>query len=70
MKFCSNDKKMRLRHNYGRSLKDGIDTYFGKFVNPPDYVAFPSNEEEIQHLMKVYLYFFIYKCFFIFILLK
>jgi alkyldihydroxyacetonephosphate synthase len=50
--FCSDEKYDRLHHCYGRSVHDLARMIHRRdFANPPDVVAYPSNELEIQALL-------------------
>jgi alkyldihydroxyacetonephosphate synthase len=47
--FCTSDKYDRLRHSYGRSVRDLARMILRRdFSNPPDAVAYPRNEDEIR----------------------
>lgn len=48
--MCSSEKDVRACHTYGQSFRDVWRSLHGRFHNPPDYVAFPETEEEIQSL--------------------
>ena len=48
--FCSRDKFDRASHTYGKSFRDIWRGLNGIFNNPPDYIAFPKSEEDIEHL--------------------
>ena len=37
----------RARHTYGRSYRDVVRAFRRDFANPPDWVAFPSEEREV-----------------------
>lgn len=50
--FCSQDKKLRLRHTYGKSTREIIKALQGIFENVPDYIAFPREESQIFDLMQ------------------
>lgn len=49
--FCVDKEFDRAGHTYGKSYRDTIRGVYGQFDNPPDYVAYPSEEEEIVQLM-------------------
>jgi len=49
---CSHDRFDRLSHSYGKSTNDIIRGLRGEFPNPPDYVAYPKTEEELQNLIR------------------
>ena len=47
--FCTSDKYDRLRHSYGRSVHDLARMILRRdFSNPPDAIAYPSDEEDIR----------------------
>ena len=48
--FSSSDTKERLLHTYGKSYRDVVRGYHGDFSNAPDWVSFPSTEDEISAL--------------------
>ena len=50
-KLCSYDRYDRLSHTYGKSTSDIVKGLRGEFPNPPDYVAFPKTEDDIQKLI-------------------
>ncbi len=49
--FCTRETYDRANHTYGKSFRDMMRAINKKFDNPPDYVAYPSTEEEIRALM-------------------
>jgi alkyldihydroxyacetonephosphate synthase len=49
--ICKSDTYNRASHTYGKSYRDIWRGLHGQFDNPPDYVAYPHNEEEIMNLM-------------------
>ncbi|MBK9328365.1 MAG: FAD-binding oxidoreductase [Sphingobacteriales bacterium] len=48
--FCSRDTEQRAGHSYGKSFRDVWRGMNGIFPNPPDYVAYPKNENQISTL--------------------
>ena len=48
--FCTSEKPDRLSHCYGKSYRDTIRGLRGRFENPPDYIAYPREEKEIEAL--------------------
>ncbi len=48
--ICTDDPLERARHTYGKSFRDVWRGAKGWFDNPPDYIAYPSTEEEIIRL--------------------
>lgn len=47
--FCLADNYERSLHAYGA---DRADAVFGKFPNPPDFVAHPRNEHELEAILE------------------
>lgn len=50
--FCIDDDLERAGHTYGKSFRDVVRGVYGQFDNPPDYVAYPKQEDEIILLMR------------------
>lgn len=50
--ICSSSNYDRASHSYGKAFRDVWRGFHGIFPNPPDYVAFPSTEDEILELME------------------
>ena len=50
--ICSSQKEDRASHSYGKSFRDIWRGAHGIFSNPPDYVAYPKNEEDIMQLFQ------------------
>lgn len=50
--LCTDDTLARCSHSYGKSYNDIIRGLRGEYPNPPDYVAFPTTEEDLQALMQ------------------
>ncbi|MBT8219978.1 MAG: FAD-binding oxidoreductase [Bacteroidia bacterium] len=50
--FLSDDVFERASHSFGKSYRDIWRGLYGKFDNPPDYVAFPKTESNILELME------------------
>ncbi len=48
--FCSSEKWDRLAHHYGKSFRDVWRGLHGEYHNPPDFIAYPKTEEQIQEL--------------------
>lgn len=48
--FCSSDTVQRAGHSYGKSFRDVWRGMQGLFPHPPDYVAYPENEDHILSL--------------------
>ena len=51
MEFCTAEAFDRASHSYGKSYRDVWRGLHGKYDNPPDYVAYPTTEEQILSLM-------------------
>lgn len=49
--FCSSEPFDRASHTYGKSFRDIWRGLHGQFNHPPDYVAYPTTEEEIQAVL-------------------
>ena len=48
--FCLTDNYERALHSY--SADDGEPAAFGRFPNPPDVVAHPTNESELERVLE------------------
>ncbi len=46
--FCSTDDYERVLHGYGRSYRDIVRAFRGRFDHPPDVVARPRDEGEVH----------------------
>ena len=51
--FVSSAKFDRASHSYGKAFRDVWRGAHGLFDNPPDYVAFPKTEPQIQKLFEI-----------------
>jgi alkyldihydroxyacetonephosphate synthase len=49
--MCSADPYDRAAHAYGRSYRDLVRAFRGRFDNPPDVVAFPADERDVERLL-------------------
>ena len=49
--FCFSDTYERAAHAYGRSYPDKLRALRREFPNPPDIVARPRNEEEVEAVL-------------------
>ena len=49
--ICSTDDHDRAVHTYGRSFRDRVRAFNLQFPNPPDIVARPTNENEVEALL-------------------
>ena len=50
--FCSSDDYERTLHTYGRSYADVLRAFRGRFDHPPDVVAHPRDEAEVQAVLE------------------
>jgi alkyldihydroxyacetonephosphate synthase len=49
--ICRSGTYDRALHSYGRSYRDIIRAFRGRFENPPDVVAHPRDEDEVQAVL-------------------
>jgi len=49
--ICATDPYQRALHSYGRSFRDVVRAFSGRFDHPPDLVAFPRQEAEVAALL-------------------
>ena len=49
--FCFSDPYERAAHTYGRGFLERIAAVKGDFAHPPDFVARPRNDEEIEAIL-------------------
>ncbi len=49
--FCTTDKHERAVHTYGRHGMELLRALHGDFPEPPDIVAFPGNEDELERVL-------------------
>src|SRR3954447_6009044 len=47
----SDEKYERVSHALGKAYRDVVRGFYGKFENPPDLVAFPRDESEIEAVL-------------------
>jgi alkyldihydroxyacetonephosphate synthase len=47
----SDDTVERAAHTYGKAYRDIVRAFRGRYDNPPDLVAFPRNEEEVEQIL-------------------
>ena len=50
--IASRDPVERALHTYGRSYRDTIRAFRGRFDNPPDIVAFPRDEQDLSAVIE------------------
>ncbi|HMJ94706.1 MAG TPA: FAD-binding oxidoreductase [Thermoleophilaceae bacterium] len=49
--ICRSDPYERAAHAYGKSYRDVVRAFRGQFDNPPDVVAHPSDESELERVL-------------------
>ena len=49
--ICATDDYERALHSYGRSYRDIVRAFHGRFDHPPDVVAHPRDEPEVQAVL-------------------
>jgi alkyldihydroxyacetonephosphate synthase len=49
--LCSADAYDRAAHTYGKSYRDLVRAFRGRFDNPPDLVAYPADEPDVERLL-------------------
>jgi alkyldihydroxyacetonephosphate synthase len=49
--ICSDDSYERTLHAYGRSYRDVVRAFRGRFDHPPDVVAHPRDEAEVEAVL-------------------
>jgi len=50
--LCSSDTYERASHAYGRSYRDIVRAFRGRFDHPPDVVAQPAGEDDLRRLLE------------------
>jgi alkyldihydroxyacetonephosphate synthase len=50
--LCRQDNYERALHAYGRSYTDTVRAFRGRFDHPPDVVAHPASEKDVQALLE------------------
>ncbi|HEY2602216.1 MAG TPA: FAD-binding oxidoreductase [Thermoleophilaceae bacterium] len=50
--LCSADPHERASHAYGRSYRDIVRAFRGRFDHPPDLVARPADEDDLRRLLE------------------
>ncbi|MGH2712015.1 MAG: FAD-binding oxidoreductase [Actinomycetota bacterium] len=50
--LCSTDPPVRARHAYGKSYRDLVRSLRGSFPHPPDMVAWPQTEADVNALLE------------------
>jgi len=49
--ICRNDPYERAAHAFGKSYRDVVRAFRGRFDNPPDAVAHPAGEAELERVL-------------------
>ena len=49
--ICRTDRYERAAHAYGKSYRDVVRAFRGRFDNPPDVVAHPADEAEVERVL-------------------
>ncbi len=50
--LCAEDTHARASHAWGKSYADVVRGFRGNFEHPPDFVAYPREEHEIEQLLE------------------
>ena len=50
--LVTDDPYERARHTYGRAYRDVVRAFRREFPHPPDWVAFPESEDEVEALLE------------------
>jgi alkyldihydroxyacetonephosphate synthase len=50
--ICATDDHARATHALGKSYSDVVDGFRGRFAHPPDFVAHPRDESDIERLLE------------------
>jgi alkyldihydroxyacetonephosphate synthase len=49
--ICRSDPYERALHSYGRSYRDVVRAFHGRFDHPPDVVAHPGGEDDLERVL-------------------
>jgi alkyldihydroxyacetonephosphate synthase len=49
--ICATDSYERVTHSYGKAYRDVIRAFRGRFDNPPDVVARPADEADVERVL-------------------
>ncbi len=49
--ICRSDEYERATHSYGKSYRDVIRAFRGRFEHPPDVVAHPTDEADVERVL-------------------
>jgi alkyldihydroxyacetonephosphate synthase len=52
LQLCADDVHARASHALGKSYSDVVDGFNGRFEHPPDVVAFPREEHDLERLLE------------------
>ena len=50
--ICSADPYDRAAHSYGKAYRDIVRAFRGRFDHPPDVVAFPRDETDVERVLE------------------
>jgi alkyldihydroxyacetonephosphate synthase len=50
--LCADDTHARASHAWGKSYADVVKGFRGSFEHPPDFVAYPREEHEVEQLLE------------------
>jgi alkyldihydroxyacetonephosphate synthase len=49
--ICTTDRYERVTHSYGKSYRDVVRAFRGRFDNPTDVVAHPADEDDLERVL-------------------
>src|SRR3954462_15150347 len=49
--MCTADRYERVTHSYGKAYRDIVRAFRGRFDNPPDVVARPADESDVERVL-------------------
>ena len=49
--ICTTDRYERVTHSYGKAYRDIVRAFRGRFDNPPDVVARPAGEADVERVL-------------------
>jgi alkyldihydroxyacetonephosphate synthase len=49
--ICASDRYERVTHSYGKSYRDVVRAFRGRFDNPTDVVAYPADEADVERVL-------------------
>jgi alkyldihydroxyacetonephosphate synthase len=50
--ICANDTQARASHAWGKSYADVVRGFRGSFEHPPDFVAYPRDERDVERVLE------------------